>query len=87
MNILFVIAGFGSVAVGYIGANPLWILLLALVSFFGTFLNPFVVDKMQSLIDNDIGEATRRFLWTYVSGVFIVSLYYGIGALVGWLIK
>jgi len=87
-----VIAGFGAIAVGVIGASPLWILLLALFNFFGTFLNPAISGKMQKQIDNatdkeELGEVTKTFISTYILGVFLVSLYYGVGLLIGWLIN
>lgn len=82
------IAGLGAIAVGVIGANPLWILILTLFNLFGTFLNPALYFKMKRRIHNrELKEVLSSLLWTYIFGVFLVSLYYVFGRLVGWLIN
>ena len=87
-KLFYAIAFFGAVAVGVIDASPLWILLIALFNFFGTFLNPRLSGRMQNQIDKgELGEVTKTFISTYIFGVFLVSLYYGVGVLIGWLIN
>jgi len=85
---MYLIAGFGAAAVGYTDSNILWLLLLALISFFATFLNPLVVSKIQRKIDNqELSEVTRTFLLTYVTGAIVLGFYYGAGMLLAWLIN
>ena len=82
---MFSIAGFGAIAAGYIGANLLWILFLALFPFFATFLNPYLTAKIQRKIDNQ--ELTSTFLLSNITAAIIASFYYGAGALLGWLFR
>ena len=85
---MFSIAGFGAIAAGYIGANLLWILFLALFPFFATFLNPYLTAKIQRKIDNqELIEVTSTFLLSYITAAVIASFYYGAGALLGWLFR
>ena len=91
-KLFYAIAFFGAVAVGVIDASPLWIRLIALLNFFGIFLNPVLSSRMQNQIDKatdkeELGGVTNTFISSYIYSVFLVSLYYGVGLLIGWLIN
>jgi len=83
-----VIAGFGAITVGIIGANIFWIPLLALFNFIGTYLKPetFMRTK-RKIIKGQLTEQLGTFMSVYLFGVIMVSIYYGFGRLIGWLIN
>ena len=91
-NLNYVITGFGAIVVGVIDASPLWIIILASFSFFSTLLNPALSGIMENQIDKTtdkevLYKATKTFISTYIFVVFLVSLYYGVGLIIGWLIN
>ena len=86
-KLFYAIAVFGAIAVGVINASLLWILFLALFNLNGILLNPVIFGRMQNQInDRELSEVAKTLISTYAYGVFMLSLVYGVGRLIGWLI-
>tara|TARA_B100000795_G_C22340209_1_gene264720 strand:- start:119 stop:388 length:270 start_codon:yes stop_codon:yes gene_type:complete len=87
MKILFNgLAVFGAIVVGLQNAHLFWLLLLALLILNSILLNPFIFGKIQEQIkDGEIGDVAKTLFSTYIYGVFLVGVFYGIGRLFVWL--
>ena len=87
MKILFNgIAVFGAILVGVQNAQLFWLFLLALLILNSVLLNPYIFGKMQEQIkDRELIEVTKTLFSTYIYGVFLVGIFYGVGRLFGWL--
>lgn len=82
---LITIASLSSLAIGYLAISPWWLLLLAFGYFFPQCLMRY--NETMALIENErIGLVTISFIWIYVASIIGVSLMYGVGTIIEWLV-